>query len=381
MKLKIIADNKIPFLRGALEEKADVRYLPGKEIDRVSVRDADALIVRTRTLCNESLLKGSSVKFIATATIGFDHIDTSWCEQNGIAWTNAPGCNSSSVQQYLVSALLNIFTDYCPDPATLTMGIVGVGNVGSKVAKAAEVLGMKVLLNDPPRQRNEKSDQFCDLEKILQQADIISFHVPLTRTGPDKTFQMADKSFFGKLGKSVILFNTSRGGIVVQSDLKKAIAGQQVKACVLDVWEGEPLIDSEMLDLAYLGTPHIAGYSTDGKVNGTTMSLRALDRYFKLGLEEWYPSDVPLPTDPVIQCDCSGKTEVEILKEIYLQTYDIRQDNSRLRKDIAKFEYLRESYPLRREPAAYSVHLINNKIPGLGVRLGKLGFMEDLLIW
>ena len=377
MRPKIIADHKIPFLQGALEDKADIIYLPGADIDAHAVMDADALIIRTRTHCNEALLKNSSVKFIATATIGYDHIDTSWCEQHGIAWTNAPGCNSSSVEQYMVSALLETFTSFHSDPHNLTIGIIGVGNVGSKVAKVSETLGLKVLMNDPPRQRAEKNGGFCSIEEIIEQADIITFHVPLTKEGIDKTFHLANESFFNKLGKSIILINTSRGPVISQQALKKALTLKQVKACILDVWEGEPSIDSEMSGLAFIGTPHIAGYSTDGKVNGTVMSVRAISKHFNLGMDEWYPAKIPLPDEPNLACDCTRKTELEILRELHLQTYDIKQDYYNLRQNITKFESLRGNYPLRREPSAFSVRLINNSISGLGKKLELLGFTVE----
>ena len=372
--IRIIADEKIPFLRGVFEGIADICYLPGKYIGKENVKNADALIIRTRTLCNETLLQRTPVKFIATATIGYDHIDTEWCEKNGITWTNAPGCNSSSVQQYMISALLHIFTDFRLNPNDLTIGIIGVGNVGKKVANITRNMGMQILLNDPPRQRQENSSVFCDFNEISKQADIITFHVPLSKEGPDNTYHMAGESFFQTLKKSVILFNTSRGPVVSQSALIKAISGKHVKACVLDVWEGEPHINQEILNLSYIGTPHIAGYSTDGKINGTVMSVRAVSKYFRLGLDEWYPDEVPPPQKENLVCNCTGKTEMDILKEIYFQTYDIKQDDLNLRQDISGFELLRENYMIRREPPAYSITLNNNNNPGLPDKLKEMGF-------
>ena len=373
-RIRVIADEKIPFLKGVLEGKAEVRYLPGKAIDREAVQHADALITRTRTRCDKDLLAGSPVKFIATATIGFDHIDTAWCGANHIIWTNAPGCNSSSVQQYMVSALLHLFSNLNLNPAKLTIGIIGVGNVGSKVTLAAETLGMKVLLNDPPRERAEKSGLFCSIDEITDKADIISFHVPLNKDGQDKTWHMAGESFFNKLIKPCILINTSRGPVVKGDELKKAILEKKIKGCVLDVWENEPDIDTELLRMVDFGTPHIAGYSTDGKVNGTTMSVRALSRFFSLGMDEWYPPEVPEPQQGILECDCTGKDELAILKEIYHQTYDISDDDGRLRENTGNFEYFRGNYPFRREPAAYKVKLVNNTFRDLPGKLIKLGF-------
>ena len=193
--MKIICDNKIPFLRGVLEPFAQVVYLPGKETTPEVVRDADALITRTRTKCNEALLKGSQVQVIATATIGFDHIDTAWCDRNGIFWENAPGCNSGSVQQYIASVLVTLARKYGFRLADKTLGVVGVGHVGRKVARIASLLGMKVLLNDPPRARKEGSEGFVGLDELLQKANIVTLHVPLD----DSTRAMADADFFGKM--------------------------------------------------------------------------------------------------------------------------------------------------------------------------------------
>jgi len=373
-KIRIIADDKIPFLKGALEDKTEIIYLPGNDIDKNVVRNADALITRTRTICNENLLAGSSVKFIASATIGYDHIDTAWCESNGIEWTNAPGCNSSSVRQYLVSALLNLIPSLHPDPSLVTMGIVGVGNVGSKIASAAKALGMKVMLNDPPRERAENTNIFSSLADILREADIISFHVPLNKEGMDKTLGMAGKPFFSNLKKPVILINTSRGPVVNGSELKKAINRGIIKACVLDVWEHEPEIDLELLKKVNFGTPHIAGYSTDGKANGTAMSVKAISRFFNLGLDEWHPAGIPAPTDNMIECHCPGKSELDIIREIYLRTYNISDDDGRLRSHPGNFEFLRGNYPVRREPPAYQVKLFHCHHENLPGKLKKLGF-------
>ena len=221
--IKIIADDKIPYLKGVFEPVAEVKYLKQEDIINENIRDADALIIRTRTRCNAELLDNSMVKFIATTTIGIDHIDTAFCESKGIKWVNAPGCNSSSVQQYLVSALLTIakLKNFPLDKKTI--GIVGVGNVGSKVEKIARLLGMKVLLNDPPRERKEGTKRFVPLDQLVDESDIITFHVPLNKNGIDKTFHLADESFFEKFNNSKILINTSRGEIVDTISVKNAI--------------------------------------------------------------------------------------------------------------------------------------------------------------
>jgi len=373
-KIRIIADDKIPFLRGALEEHAEVVYLPGGKISPSDVKDADALIVRTRTLCNASLLDGSPVKFIATATIGYDHIDTAYCKKNNIFWTNAPGCNSSSVEQYVVSALLSLAVKHKLRLAEMCIAVIGVGNVGSKVARAAKTLGMKVLLYDPPRAIAEGLDGFDSLGKIKQEADIVSFHVPLNLEGPYKTFGMADKDFLGGLKKNAVIINTSRGEVVNEGDLIETSGNRNFRALVLDVWNNEPNLNSSLLNQSAIASPHIAGYSTDGKANGTMMSVQALSRFFKLGLDGWIPRNIPSPENNQIVIDCSGMREIEILHEVYSQTYDVMIDDAALRSDVEGFEALRGSYRLRREPSAYSVKLINNSWPGLEEKFEKLGF-------
>ncbi len=373
-KIRIIADDKIPFLQGVFDDVATVSMYPGKDINAGLVREADALITRTRTRCNRDLLEGSTVRFIASATIGYDHIDTEYCREKGIRWTNAPGCNASSVEQYIVSVLLNLAVSRDIRLGDMTIGVIGVGNVGSKVARVAKVLGMKVLMNDPPRARTEGDEGFVNLETIMEQADVITFHVPLNREGQDKTLHLASEKFFGRLSKKPFLINSSRGEVVDGEALLRALRTGKLAAACLDVWENEPDISGELLDLLDIATPHIAGYSTDGKANGTMMSVRAVSRFFGLGLEDWTPRSVPAPDNLSIVVDCTGMDETEILSEVYLSTYDVRSDDERLRKDRGSFEYLRGHYPVRREPAAYTVKLINNAFDHLPHLLEELGF-------
>ncbi len=371
--LRVVADDKIPFLKGVLEPYAQVTYLPGSRMDRNSIKDADALIIRTRTKCNEELLAGTQVKFIATATIGFDHIDTVWCEQNSIKWTNAPGCNSSSVQQYVASALLKISGDSGFLLRDKTLGIVGVGNVGSKVLKVAEAFGMKVLLNDPPRARREGSDGFATFEQILAEADIITLHVPLNLEGDDKTYNMFSGEVFGRIRKGAWLINTSRGEVVSTEAFKEALAGEKIDGAVIDVWEREPEIDIPLMHMAFLATPHIAGYSADGKANGTAMAVRRLSDEFGLPLGEWYPSGIPDVPEPVFTIDCNGKDSEDIARRVVFHSYNIIEDDIRLRFDPSRFEKERENYPVRREFPYYTINL---KGPGeeAGLLLEKLGF-------
>ncbi len=282
--MKIVCDNRIPFIKGVLEPWAEVVYLPGKDTTAADVRDADAIITRTRTICDEALLKGSKVKVIASATIGYDHIDTAWCESAGILWENAPGCNSWSVKQYVTSVLCTLAQRHGLDLGRMTLGVVGVGNVGSKVAEAAGILGMEVLLNDPPRARREGAAGFCSLQEIIERADIITLHVPLTKEGEDATWHLFDAGRIAAMGKERILINSSRGAVVDGDALKAALASGQLKAAVLDTWEKEPDIDRDLLALLDIATPHIAGYSADGKANGTAAAVHRVSRVLGLPL-------------------------------------------------------------------------------------------------
>lgn len=373
-KIKIIADDKIPFLRGVLEKYAVIRYVAGQSVTKKLVADADALIVRTRTRCDESLLKNSKVKFIATATIGYDHIDTAWCEANGIHWTNAPGCNAASVNQYFLSALAELLVKENLNPAALTLGIVGVGNVGSRVARTAEILGMKVLLNDPPREQLEKGKGFVSLDLIREKSDIISFHVPLSRKGKFSTWKMVDMKFFKQSAKPFYLVNTSRGEIVDEKSLLPAMESGMVRQAVLDVWDNEPNINPDLHSRVFIGTPHIAGYSTDGKANGTRMAVEALVRFFGLKDFPGIDPELPVPAEPVITIDCFDRSTMEIILEVCQRSYPVKKDDENLRKDPGSFEKLRGNYPLRREPLAYSVRLNHCPSPEISEMLNKLGF-------
>ncbi|MGC9344723.1 MAG: 4-phosphoerythronate dehydrogenase [Bacteroidales bacterium] len=373
-KVKIIADDKIPFLKGALDSVAEVTYLQGNKISKEDIKEADALFIRTRTKCNAELLEGTAVRFIATATIGFDHIDTKFCKNNKIEWTNVPGCNSSSVEQYIVSALLEMGEKHSFNFKNKVIGIVGVGNVGTKVAKAAKALGMNVLLNDPPRQRNEGSNLFSSMEQVLAESDIISFHVPLNLDGVDKTFHMADEAFFSQMKKGVIIFNTSRGEVIDEIALKEALNKGKIEDSAIDVWENEPAIDTDLMNISGIVTPHIAGYSVEGKANGTMMSVRAVSRYFGLGLDDWKPSGLPGAEVQNIVIDCGGMDEQEIIKEVYNRTYDIMDDDYSFRKNPASFENLRGTYPVRREPSYFTFRLNNNPYERIGEVLENLGF-------
>lgn len=373
--MKIVCDSHIPFLKGALEPYAEVLYIPENEITPETVHDADALIVRTRTKCDSSLLKGSKVRFIATATIGYDHIDTKWCEANGISWTNAPGCNSWSVQQYMGSLLVNMSQRLGFDLRQKTLGVIGVGNVGFKVARLAALLGLRVLLCDPPRARREGGSGFVTIDEIIERSDIITCHVPLTYNGEDATFHLFDSKRLNSMNSGQILINTSRGEVVDCVALKNVLENGAIKAASLDVWENEPDIDQELLNLLFSGTPHIAGYSADGKATGTMMCVHALARFFDLPCGDWEPDEVPLPAKPVEFCiDAAGKDPRRIVSEAILYTYDVMEDDHKLRNDIKAFEKLRSGYQTRREFPAFTVRITNDDSGRATVFLREAGF-------
>lgn len=371
--MKIVVDDKIPYIKGVFEGKAEVEYIPGTLIDSRHLKDADALIVRTRTKCNRELLEGSKVRFIATATIGFDHIDTEYCRSAGIEWTNAPGCNAESVNQYMASAL----THWAGEKNILlkekTIGIVGVGNVGSKVARTAQILGMKVLLNDPPRARKEGPAEFVDLRNILAEADIISLHVPLNLEGLDKTWHMVNKCFLELWENPGLIINTCRGEVMDTHDIMTRIEKGKLEDYIIDCWEDEPDISLNLLEESFIGTPHIAGYSRDGKANGTAQCVQAVSRFFKLGMDSFYPDVIEAPFFPNIILDGSGKGEEEILSTAIQSTYDIKQDDRALRENPRDFEKLRGDYPVRREFHAFNI-TCSNVDQGTIKSIRELGF-------
>ncbi len=366
-KLKIVADKHIPYLKGVLESLADITYLPAREITSSVVRDADALIVRTRTRCGRELLKGSKVRFIASATSGTDHLDFDYCREQGIACQNAPGCNASSVAQYLAAAFIQIAEKEQRSFNELTLGIIGVGHVGEKVRQVGESLGMNVLLNDPPRERKEKSSRYTDLEYLLETADIISLHVPLNRSGRDQTVGLVDRNFLKLMKPGAWLINTSRGEVGITKDL---VNHSSDKNYIFDVWENEPHLNATLLSKAMIATPHIAGYSVNGKANATRAVVRALSNYFNWDLDDFEP-DIPLPEKNRIK-PLSGN-DFEELKEIVKHTYYILHDDRLLRENPGSFEALRGNYRKRWEFDDYTV-LMRRNSNRLALVVDKLGF-------
>ncbi len=357
-KPSIVADRNIPFLREALEPYANMHYFPANQITREVVATADALVIRTRTKCNAALLEGTPVKFIATATIGHDHIDKVFCKQAGISWRNAPGCNASSVMQYIACALANIALHDNKRFNELCLGVIGAGNVGRKVVELAHIFGMKVLINDPPRERLEGRGAFTDLPTLLEKADIVSMNMPLNHEEPDKSFHMANNVFFDKMKTNAWFINTARGEVTQSEALVNALKNGKLRGAIIDVWENEPHIDKELLRLAYIATPHIAGYSQDGKANGTALSVQAISRFFKLGIDNWFPKCISAPQNPVIHLNDQNKTKEEIVHQIVTHTYDIHTDSCLLNNAPENFEAFRNNYPPRREFIAFQIEVL-----------------------
>lgn len=349
-KPHIVADSKIPYLRGVLEPFAHMSYYAPTEIDNHIVQKADMLIIRTRTHVDSHLLQGSPCHFIATATIGYDHIDTSYCASHGIRWVNAPGCNASSVGQYVLASLLAWAKARQQHLADLTIGIVGVGHVGKVVAQYCRAIGMRVLLNDPPRARTESSQEFVSLDTIANEADIITFHTPLTTDGSDATYHLGSAAFFSSAKRKPLIINSSRGAVVDNKALLNALSQGIISDIIMDCWEGEPQIDAQLLAAAFIATPHIAGYSADGKSNATRMTVESVAR--EIGVTIDTSTIVPL-APPVTTIDVTGNTDA--LLTAVLSSYNPLTETDELKRHPENFEAMRNSYGLRREFPAYTV--------------------------
>ena len=332
--MRVVVDSHIPHIRGLIEPFARVEYLEPGDITCEAVRNADARIVRTRTRCDATLLDDSRVQFIGSATIGTDHIDLGYCAAHGITVRNAPGCNAPAVAQWVFCAIAAWMRQRgIASPDGLTLGIVGVGHIGSIVARWGMELGFTVLLNDPPRENRDGSfdDIFLPLEELQRQCDIITFHTPLTRDGQWPTWHLCDQRFLDGLTRCSLLLNAARGPIADNT----ALLGWH-DDIGLDCWENEPNISRDLLEKAIVATPHIAGYSREGKQRGTAMMLEELNEYFG-----W---DIPIPT---IASPATGAAQVTL--DGIAASYDILADTSRLKTSPDTFESQRNHYPLRPE--------------------------------
>jgi erythronate-4-phosphate dehydrogenase len=338
--MKIVADANIAYVREAFSRLGEVQLLPAGEISRQAVRDAEVLLVRSVTRVDAGLLEGSAVRFVGTATSGADHVDRAYLQAKGIGFGSAEGSNANSVAEYVVAALLELAWRGKFRLRERTLGVVGVGRIGARVARMARALGMRVLENDPPRQRVEKLPQFVSLQQLLAASDIVTVHVPLD----DSTRHL----FNAENLRGFMLINTARGAVVDNTALLKAIDANRVTGAVLDVWENEPDILPELLDVVDIGTPHIAGYSLDGKVAGTRMIYEAACRFF--GVEpNWRPALPPPPVSRLVVQIQPGEDPQDVLRRVVKTVYDIAADDAALRLHPREFERLRTQYPVRRE--------------------------------
>ena len=379
--MKIIADENIPFVAECFSSIGDVKVVSGRGMTPNIIADAEVLLIRSITPVGADLLTGSKVRFVGTATIGFDHIDIEYLSRNKIGFASAPGSNANSATEYVIAALLNISKRHSIDLEGKSIGIIGVGNVGGRVAKKASALGMKILLNDPPLHRQTGAPKYLPIEKLFD-CDFVTLHTPLTFEGEDKTFHLADEKFFESLKTGCIFLNASRGGVVDSSALKTAIEESRLQATVLDVWENEPNIDVELLEMVDIGTPHIAGYSLDGKIAGMIMIYKAVCEYFELEVKFDFDSFLPVPAIPELKINTQSVSEQDALLGIVERIYDINADDVRLRRMLEEsakergkcFDSLRKNYPVRREFQNTRI-IVEDKNSSLARKLKGIGFL------
>jgi len=384
--MKIVCASNMPYALEAFGTLGDATAMDGRSIAAEHVRDAAILATRSTTKIDADLLDGSAVRFVGTATIGTDHMDIEYLEAAGIRWCYSPGCNANSVSEYVTSALLCLANRHGFTLEGKTIGVVGVGNVGSLVVRKAETLGLNVLQNDPPRERNERSGErppFVSLDRVVAESDIVTFHVPLENGGTDPTFHMADRRLFERLNPGCVFVNCARGAVIDTDALLAAMDSGQVAHAVVDTWEPEPAYRLDLLERTGIATPHIAGHSFEGKVSGTVMVYREASRF--LGQEpSWSPDELlPEPIVPHVEVDAAGRGDETVLWDIVRQVYDIESDDKRLRDladpsreagRTAHFDGLRKNYAVRREFRFTKVTLRNaaarliSKVRGLGFR-------------
>ncbi len=385
--MKIICATNMPFAEEAFSTLGETRILEGRNIKAEDVRETQVLALRSTTKVNRELLEGSQVRFVGTATIGIDHLDIAYFDKAGIQWCFAPGCNANSVSEYITAALLFVA---CKHGITLegkTLGVIGVGNVGRRVVQKAKALGMRVLMNDPPRERVESRDSegpFVSLDRVLAEADIITVHVPLTKEGPDKTFHLADASFFARAKKGLVFLNAARGPVVDTPALINALDTGLVGHVVLDTWEGEPNCRLDLVPRVAIGTPHIAGHSFEGKVMGTVMVYREVCKFLGVPAVWSHEPLMPPPLVPEVNVEVAGRDVQSVIWEVVRQVYDLEGDDRRFRASVVadekqrlkNFDRLRSDYPERREFQYTKVKLIGGS-GKLRCALVGLGFKVD----
>jgi len=351
--MRIVVDENVPYGPEAFGGLGEVVTAPGRGITRETVAEADALVVRSITKVNEALLEGTPVKFVGTCTIGEDHIDKAYLAARNIGFSSAPGCNANSVAEYIVAALLVLSRKLGFSLPGATLGIVGVGNVGSRVLAKAEALGMTCVLNDPPLAERTGDARYRPIEAI-HACDVVTCHVPLEKSGAHPTWHLVDAEFIDAMKDGAILFNSARGPVVDNAACNAALASGKLAACLLDVWEGEPDVDEELLRRVDIASPHIAGYSFDGKVNGTKQVFNAMAAHFGTD-ETWDP--VPLLPEPECPALTLDAADPGALSKAVGAVYDIMADDAAMRGLLDRpvderrvfFDRLRKEYPRRRE--------------------------------
>ncbi|HET6273150.1 MAG TPA: 4-phosphoerythronate dehydrogenase [Bacteroidota bacterium] len=376
----IVVNRNTPAVVETFSRLGKVIALDTQEVTRESVRNADVLVVRSETRVDRGLLEGSRVRFVGTVTIGTDHVDLEYLAANGIGFASAPGSNANSVAEYIAAALL-VWSERTGEALNgKTIGVVGVGNVGSRVVSVARALGMNVILNDPPLARKTGDPAFLPLDELMG-ADVLTLHVPLARSGPDATYHLFDESHLSRMKRGSVLINTARGAVVETNALRAMLASKQLSTAILDVWEDEPGIDLALLNNVMLGTAHIAGYSLDGKLNALRMVYGELCRYLGVSVEPDVPSSAHPEIGPRIVVPASIAEEKEVVSFVVRQAYDIELDDYMLRKVIAVaegergpyFAKLRAEYRARREFFNRCVELSARQVGSRAI-LEKLGF-------
>jgi len=381
--MKIVADANIPFVRECFCSLGHVELVDGRGMTPQTVAGADALLVRSVTPVGPQLLDGSAVRFVGTATIGYDHVEIDYLRRRGIAFASAPGSNANSAAEYVIAALLEIAARRGIDLRGSSIGIIGAGNVGSRVAEKCTALGMELRLNDPPLARETGQPKYLPIEALFD-CDFVTLHTPLTFEGPDKTYHLADAAFFRSLKKGCIFVNASRGAVVEAGALKAAILGRRLGAVVLDVWENEPQIDTQLVGMVDIGTPHIAGYSLDGKVAGMMMIYHAACDYFGATPNRKAEDFLPAPPVPELTLEAGAAGEQQIVATAVKAVYDIARDDARLRlirnarshKTGEFFDNLRKEYPVRREFQNTSI-VLSAANPSLRHKLAGVGFTVE----
>ncbi|MBK4715892.1 MULTISPECIES: 4-phosphoerythronate dehydrogenase PdxB [Tenebrionibacter/Tenebrionicola group] len=370
--MKILVDENMPYARELFSRIGEVTAVPGRPIPPGALNDADALMVRSVTKVNAALLDGKRIKFVGTATAGTDHVDEAWLEQAGIGFSGAPGCNAIAVVEYVFSALLMLAERDGFSLRERTVGIVGVGNVGSRLQARLETLGVRTLLCDPPRADRGDEGDFLTLDALAREADILTFHTPLYKDGPYKTLHLADDALISALKPGTILINACRGPVVDNAALLKRLNAGQRLSTILDVWEAEPDLNVALLDKVDIGTAHIAGYTLEGKARGTTQVFEAYTAF--LGTPHQVALDTLLPSPEVVRLALHGALDETTLKRLVHLVYDVRRDDALLRHVAAQpgeFDKLRKHYRERREWSSLYVQCDD---ADAAQRLHRLGF-------